>query len=168
MIENAIEEKIIESLNDEPKSTRGLMRDVVDLVDRAETSLLLHEMSKRKLIWKQSNGYWKVCAETTQPAKEVEPVEESSIEDIPVFTKRTGPAITPIEKPIVTEPKPQPKGNAWEVIKDIEQIIPDGVRLSIESGAIIVEFAGRLFRASEDGDIEALFRVATLRTDKAA
>lgn len=83
--------QIINSVADEPNSTKALMGQFLDLGDRKEASLFLGAMFRDGLIRKQSNSYWKATTRGLQYAEGSGPAAGHEHQQ-PPEQDETGPA----------------------------------------------------------------------------
>lgn len=175
-------QQVLESLAKEPKSTRSLILEIEELGDRKEASLFMNGLARENLILKQGNGYWRLreagkvklnAVEQDKMDKATDYVnglkahQMSQSDTVEVAIPKVEPGtICKMNKPI--PPILQETSKPWSSVESLKESIPEGASLVIESDGVFMCFAGRKFNVNQDGDIEALFRTASLYSGEVA
>lgn len=174
-----IELTVLRSLDQEPKSTKGLMSEIIDLSDRAETSLLLNGLMKDGFIRKASNGYWRLerfgdaylqnhdgkgeAAQDQETQDHIKTTEELLAEELENESFVLGEAVDSIEEASPAIEADSVKSNScWDAVKSLMKDLPGNTSFVIENSSASIVFANSQFSLKQEGDMEAVLRAAEL------
>lgn len=171
---------ILRSLKEEWKSTKGLVTENVDLADRVETSLLLHELREDEFIKKASNGYWQLTTKGKSylASHDGEPEEETIKTTEELLAEELESETPTLSGKVVDGPAPmqdaqrelveEPKQSQWSLISGFMEELPEQASLVVGKGGASIVVDGSEFQLEREGDVEAVIRAAELYAGKVA
>ena len=156
----SIEQKILRSLAFGDKSTKELMTEIIDLSDRAQTSLLLNALAKAKWI-KKVGQKWQAI---TTPEEAVADVDANSV---PQFVSGCGDVYAlHDDSPLI--PSKQEQTLDLNCIFALQEHIHEDASLIIKKDEVIVAIDNVCFRVKTAEDVEACLRMCDCYMGKAA